>query len=137
MEVEALEEALHLSISHNQEVVVAVASTIDHLGVDVEEIRASIAEIRHDFCSENETRIIEGCVEVSIYKSLTHLWSIKEAVRKLAGADQLAMSETEVVEARNENEYLLAQVIVPGGASYRSVSYFSGKQVFAFAREDS
>ncbi|MGW8179864.1 MAG: 4'-phosphopantetheinyl transferase superfamily protein, partial [bacterium] len=137
VELESVKEVPRLSITHNQEVAVAVASTIDYLGVDVEDIKLSIADIRDEFCKERETKIVGNCVDASVYKILTHLWVIKEAVRKVGGVDRLAMSDVEVVEAQSRGEYLLAKITTPDRTPYISASYFSGKQAFAFARGQS
>jgi holo-[acyl-carrier protein] synthase len=123
-----------LSIAHSKDVAVAVASRGDKIGVDVEEIQGSIRDIRDQFSDEQELEIVSRCIRASIYKRLTHLWVIKEAVRKVAGANRLPMTQVRVVEAENQGDYLISKILTSDRSAYKAVSYFSGKHVFAFSR---
>lgn len=90
-------EAYHFSISHCGDYAAAIVSTVNRVGVDIEQITAKIARIEHKFVSDDERPVLdqswqeEGAespmngAPVDHTRKLGLLWSSKEAVFKWYG----------------------------------------------------
>jgi holo-[acyl-carrier protein] synthase len=131
----SLKRIPNITIAHNRFISVALASEDEPFGVDVEDVQDSIIDIRDDFCNEEEVEMVNACLDVSIYKSLTHLWTIKESVRKVVGPYRCPVQKVKVVDAKVQGDYLVSKVLAPDESAYGTVSYFSGPNVFAFSRK--
>ncbi len=94
-------EAYHFSISHCGDYAAAIVSSIQRVGVDVELITHRVNKIRHKFLhiSELENWNIEALEEQKKYRTLTLLWSAKEAMFKWWGRGDIDFSECMQVEA--------------------------------------
>lgn len=91
------DEAYHFSISHCGDYAAAIVSTVNRVGVDIEQITDKIARIEHKFVSDEERPVLhrswqEDGIEspvngtaVDHTRKLGLLWSSKEAVFKWYG----------------------------------------------------
>jgi phosphopantetheinyl transferase len=123
-----------VSLAHDSEGAVAVASLGGSVTVDVEEIQGSVVDIRHDFSEDDEVERVSQCLDGNIYKILTHIWTVKECVRKLAGPHRVPVQSVRIEQVESLADYLLYKVSCGQASSCDVVSYSSGKRVFAFAK---
>jgi phosphopantetheinyl transferase len=81
------DEAYHFSISHCGDFAAAIVSRTHRVGVDIEEIRQTVAKVHHKFVSPGELAVMNACFQppVPSLRHLTLLWSCKEAVYKWFG----------------------------------------------------
>ncbi|PJE46877.1 MAG: 4-phosphopantetheinyl transferase [Sediminibacterium sp.] len=95
------DEAYHFSISHCGNYAAAIVSSTQRVGVDVELVTHRVNKIRHKFLHINELIDwkIEGLEEQEKYRTLTLLWSAKEAMFKWWGRGDIDFSECMQVEA--------------------------------------
>jgi len=94
-------EAYHFSISHCGDYAAAIVSATQRVGVDVELVTHRVNKIRHKFLhiSELQNWDIEALEEPEKYRTLTLLWSAKEAMFKWWGRGDIDFSECMQVEA--------------------------------------
>jgi phosphopantetheinyl transferase len=94
-------EAYHFSISHCGDYAAAIVSSTQRVGVDVEMVTHRVNKIRHKFLhvSELENWNIESLEEQDKFRTLTLLWSAKEAMFKWWGRGDIDFSDCMQVEA--------------------------------------
>jgi phosphopantetheinyl transferase len=94
-------EAYHFSISHCGDYAAAIVSATQRVGVDVELVTHRVNKIRHKFLhiSELQNWDIEALEEPEKYRTLTLLWSAKEAMFKWWGRGDIDFSDCMQVEA--------------------------------------
>lgn len=94
-------EAYHFSISHCGDYAAAIVSSTQRVGVDVEMVTHRVSKIRHKFLhvSELENWNIESLEEQEKFRTLTLLWSAKEAIFKWWGRGDIDFSDCMQVEA--------------------------------------
>ncbi|MDP3393720.1 4'-phosphopantetheinyl transferase superfamily protein [Sediminibacterium sp.] len=94
-------EAYHFSISHCGDYAAAIVSSTQRVGVDVEMVTHRVNKIRHKFLhvSELENWNIESLEEQEKFRTLTLLWSAKEAMFKWWGRGDIDFSDCMQVEA--------------------------------------
>ena len=86
-------EAYHFSISHCGEYAAVVVSPNYRVGVDIEKISYRVEKIKHKFLSDQEQQLLKE-VPLLPYstlseKLLTAAWSIKEALFKWQGSQEV------------------------------------------------
>ncbi len=93
-------EAYHFSISHCGDYAAAIVSSTQRVGVDVELVTHRVNKIRHKFLhpSELSNWDIEALEEQEKFRTLTLLWSAKEAMFKWWGRGDIDFSECMRVE---------------------------------------
>lgn len=93
-------EAYHFSISHCGDYAAAIVSSTQRVGVDVELVTHRVNKIRHKFLhpSELSNWDIEAMEEQEKFRTLTLLWSAKEAMFKWWGRGDIDFSECMQVE---------------------------------------
>lgn len=93
-------EAYHFSISHCGDYAAAIVSSTQRVGVDVELVTHRVNKIRHKFLhpSELSNWDIETLEEQEKFRTLTLLWSAKEAMFKWWGRGDIDFSECMRVE---------------------------------------
>jgi len=98
-------EAYHFSISHCGDYAAAIVSSTERVGVDVELVTHRVNKIRHKFLhvSELTNWNIEAMEEQEKFRTLTLLWSAKEAMFKWWGRGDIDFSECMQVEAADLN----------------------------------
>lgn len=98
-------EAYHFSISHCGDYAAAIVSSTERVGVDVELVTHRVNKIRHKFLhvSELTNWNIEAMEEQEKFRTLTLLWSAKEAMFKWWGRGDIDFSECMQVEAVDLN----------------------------------
>lgn len=112
-------EAFHFSISHCGNYAAAIVSTAQRTGVDIEITSPKVARIRHKFLNPEELAGIEKIYPGSppednaFLRSLTLLWSAKEAVFKWYGNGEVDFSEHIRIE-------------IPGNFSLYKEGYMKG-----------
>jgi phosphopantetheinyl transferase len=95
------DESYHFSISHCGDYAAAIVSSTQRVGVDVELVTHRVNKIRHKFLhiSELEAWNIEILEEEEKFKTLTLLWSAKEALFKWWGRGEVDFSECMHIES--------------------------------------
>lgn len=95
------DETYHFSISHCGDYAAAIVSSVSRVGIDVEMITHRVNKIRHKFLHSNELEQwnIEGLEEAEKFRTLTLLWSAKEAMFKWWGRGDVDFSECMQVKA--------------------------------------
>lgn len=98
-------EAYHFSISHCGDYAAAIVSSTQRVGVDIEMVTPRVNKIRHKFLhiSEMENWKIEALEEQEKIRTLTLLWSAKEAMFKWWGSGDIDFSDCMQVEAVDLN----------------------------------
>lgn len=98
-------EVYHFSISHCGDYAAAIVSSTQRVGVDVELVTHRVNKIRHKFLhvSELANWNIEAMEEQEKYRTLTLLWSAKEAMFKWWGRGDIDFSDCMQVEAVDLN----------------------------------
>jgi len=86
-------EAYHFSISHCGEYAAVVVSPTHRVGVDIEKISSRVEKIKHKFLSDQEQQLLKE-IPLLPYDSfseklLTAAWSIKEALFKWQGSQEV------------------------------------------------
>ncbi len=76
----------HISVSHSRRLAVVAISTTQPVGIDAEEQRPTLQRVRHKFVNADEEAWITDT-------DLLQLWTVKEAVYKLAGVRGLAFTD--------------------------------------------
>ena len=101
-------DVFHFSISHCGDYAAAIVSTIQRVGIDIEIPTPKVARIRHKFLHAVEWEGVEDANENSsedeMMRTLTLLWSAKEAVFKWYGNGEVDFSE----HIRLQTRYLQA-----------------------------
>ena len=94
-------EVYHFSISHCGDYAAAIVSSTQRVGVDVELVTHRVNKIRHKFLHVFELANwnIEAIEEQEKYRTLTLLWSAKEAMFKWWGRGDIDFSDCMQVEA--------------------------------------
>jgi phosphopantetheinyl transferase len=94
-------EAYHFSISHCGDYAAAIVSSTQIVGIDVEMVTHRVNKIRHKFLHITELIDwnIESLEEQEKYRTLTLLWSAKEAMFKWWGRGDIDFSDCMQVEA--------------------------------------
>lgn len=94
-------EAYHFSISHCEDYAAAIVSSTQRVGVDVEMVTHRVNKIRHKFLHVSELKNwdIESLEEQEKFRTLTLLWSAKEAMFKWWGRGDIDFSDCMQVEA--------------------------------------
>jgi phosphopantetheinyl transferase len=118
-------EAYHFSISHCGDYAAAIVSSTQRVGVDVEMVTHRVNKIRHKFLhvSELENWNIESLEEQEKFRTLTLLWSAKEAMFKWWGRGDIDFSDCMQVEAAD----LKASGILK--AIFRKEDFFASLQL--------
>lgn len=98
-------EAYHFSISHCGDYAAAIVSSTQRVGVDIEMVTPRVNKIRHKFLhiSEMENWKIEALEEQEKIRTLTLLWSAKEAMFKWWGSGDIDFSDCMQVKAVDLN----------------------------------
>jgi len=94
-------DAYHFSISHCGDYAAAIVSSTERVGIDIEIPTFKVEKIRHKFLHPEELLHLEQQYRKddlpagisSYYRSLTTLWSAKEAVFKWYGKGEVDFSE--------------------------------------------
>jgi phosphopantetheinyl transferase len=82
------DEKFHFSISHCGDYAAAIVSTTKRVGVDIEMATQKVERISHKFISSEEENICNNLLKadsLSFVKTVTLMWSCKEAVFKWYG----------------------------------------------------
>lgn len=97
------DESYHFSISHCGDYAAAIVSSTSRVGIDVEMITHRVYKIRNKFLhpTELEQWNIERLEEDQKYRTLTLLWSAKEALFKWWGKGDVDFSDCMQVEGSN------------------------------------
>lgn len=94
-------EAYHFSISHCGNYAAAIVSQSERVGIDVELVTHRVDKIRHKFLHPHE--LIEWDIEtlndLEKHKTLTLLWSAKEAMFKWWGRGDVDFSDCMRIDA--------------------------------------
>jgi phosphopantetheinyl transferase len=88
----------HLSISHSHEKIAISVSKNHSTAVDIQLINPKIIRIKNKFLNPSELELINEVSE----KELTILWSIKEALFKIEGNQDLFLKPNFLIEAINQ-----------------------------------
>lgn len=91
-----------LSISHSQEKIAVSVSKNQPTAVDIQRISPKIIRIKNKFLNHSELELINQVDE----KELTILWSIKEALFKIEGNQDLFLKPNFLIEKLNQKENL-------------------------------
>lgn len=75
----------HISISHSQRLAVVAMDRCRPIGIDAEELRPTLARVKPKYVSDAESAWADDA-------DLLRLWTVKEAVYKLAGKPRLAFT---------------------------------------------
>ncbi len=94
-------DAYHFSISHCGDYAAAIVSSAERVGIDIEIPTYKVERIRHKFLHPQELQILEQyypkdnlpATDSPYYRTLTTLWSAKEAVFKWYGKGEVDFSE--------------------------------------------
>ena len=94
-------DAYHFSISHCGDYAAAIVSSTERVGIDIEIPTFKVEKIRHKFLHPEELQHLEQQYRKDdlpagispYYRSLTTLWSAKEAVFKWYGKGEVDFSE--------------------------------------------
>ncbi|MBX3242543.1 MAG: 4'-phosphopantetheinyl transferase superfamily protein [Chitinophagaceae bacterium] len=94
-------EAYHFSISHCGDYAAAIVSSTERVGIDIEIPTCKVEKVKHKFLHADELEAVEGVyakdnmlpADSPYYRSLTTLWSAKEAVFKWYGEGEVDFSE--------------------------------------------
>lgn len=94
-------EAYHFSISHCGDYAAAIVSSTQRVGIDVELVTHRVNKIRYKFLHLTEliNWNIESLEDQEKFRTLTLLWSAKEAMFKWWGRGDIDFSECMQVEA--------------------------------------
>lgn len=103
----------HVSISHSQERIAVSLNKHKDNGIDLQHITPKIERIRHKFLKLHESDQIKE----SDYENLTYYWSIKEALFKVYGKNDIFLKEN--IEVINFNQELKTAVGVITANNYR------------------
>ena len=120
----------HISISHSGDIAAAVAGGRPGIGLDIQEINASIEEIADEFCTSAErelTGLSAGRIDAA---ALTAVWTAKEAAWKAAAA-KWPMKELTLDRLEQHSEYWVGELRHPAGGRFKSVTFFDGNYCFA------
>lgn len=119
------DEAYHFSISHCGQFAAVIASTVNRVGIDIEEVTGKIGRIAHKFVGEGEVSIVGGGnvhspqstvhsrppIEDNNLKPLTLIWCCKETVFKWYGKGKVDFREhihvKSIVDAGDEGYNLI------------------------------
>lgn len=96
-------ESYHFSISHCGDYAAAIVSSNCRVGIDVELVTHRVDKIRHKFLHPTELSEwnIEGLETAERFRTLTLLWSAKEAMFKWWGRGDIDFSECMQVKKRD------------------------------------
>lgn len=94
-------DVYHFSISHCGDYAAAIVSSTERVGIDIEIPTPKVDRIRQKFLHPDELQLLEKqyprdnltAVKSPYYRSLTTLWSAKEAVFKWYGKGEVDFSE--------------------------------------------
>ena len=107
-------EAYHFSISHCGEYAAVVVSPNYRVGVDIEKISNRVEKIKHKFLSDQEQQLLKE-VPLLPYstlseKLLTAAWSIKEALFKWQGSQEVDfIKHLPIIQIRGDEQKVVAQ----------------------------
>lgn len=112
----------HISISHSYPYVAVVMSDNHLVGVDIESFTRPFNEVTHKYLSSNEKR----WVDVEDNRTLSLIWSAKEAIYKLPGMEGIGGHEMDVkpIERLDRNGKLNATVRIGGMVQRFELNYF-------------
>jgi acyl transferase domain-containing protein/NAD(P)H-dependent flavin oxidoreductase YrpB (nitropropane dioxygenase family)/NAD(P)-dependent dehydrogenase (short-subunit alcohol dehydrogenase family)/4'-phosphopantetheinyl transferase EntD/acyl carrier protein len=79
-------DAPFVSISHSNDVAVALAAQALGLGIDVEKISASTQDVKDEFTDDAEIALVSTTLGASPEAALTAIWAMKESARKAHGS---------------------------------------------------
>jgi len=74
----------HISISHSHDKLVIIRNTKENTGIDIEQIREKVINIRHKFLSDSEMAFAGDDAD-----KLITLWAAKEAMYKVYGLKEV------------------------------------------------
>lgn len=86
---------IHISLSHTQQMVVAMSNEQFFVGVDVEQIKDKVKRIAHKFTTEYECEFMQPNTEL---ETLITIWSAKESIYKMYSQKQLDFKEHILLE---------------------------------------
>jgi len=94
-------DVFHFSISHCGNYAAAIVSSSERVGIDVELVTHRVVKIQHKFLHPTELTDwqIETLTESEKYKTLTLLWSAKEAMFKWWGRGELDFRDCMHIDA--------------------------------------
>ena len=107
-------EAYHFSISHCGEYAAVVVSPNYRVGVDIEKISNRVEKIKHKFLSDQEQQLLKE-VPLLPYstlseKLLTAAWSIKEALFKWQGSQEVDfIKHLPIIQIKGDEQKVVAQ----------------------------
>ena len=94
----------HISISHSNNTIAIAYSSTNSLGLDIEHFNPKISKIKDKFLSDTEQKMFD----ITDEKTITTLWSIKEAVYKLFSIHGMSFRDhIEILEIGELNEVLV------------------------------
>ncbi|MGI8598908.1 MAG: 4'-phosphopantetheinyl transferase family protein [Chitinophagaceae bacterium] len=105
------DEKFHFSISHCGDYAAAIVSTTKRVGVDIEVSSQKVERISHKFISAEEEILCGGLLSadsLSLIKTVTLMWSCKEAVFKwygYGGVDFKKHIQLKSVNALSQNSF--------------------------------
>jgi phosphopantetheinyl transferase len=107
-------EAYHFSISHCGEYAAVVVSPSYRVGVDIEKISSRVEKIKHKFLSVQEQQLLKE-IPLLPYDSLsekllTAAWSIKEALFKWQGSQEVDfIKHLPIIQFLGDEQKVIAQ----------------------------
>lgn len=88
-----------ISISHSKNTVAIAINPEFKIGLDLEEPRKSILELKHKFLNDREI----STWDCDDYLNVTKIWSAKEALYKLAGRKKIIFKDELLLRMENNN----------------------------------
>lgn len=89
----------HISISHSHDKLVIIVNAAENTGIDIEQIRDKVRNIRHKFLSEKELHFAGEDTD-----KLVTLWAAKEAMYKVYGLKEVEFIKNLAVEEYTGSE---------------------------------
>lgn len=89
----------HISISHSKDKLAIILNTHESTGIDIEQIRDKVKNIKHKFLNKQELAFAGDDAT-----KLITLWAAKEAMYKVYGLKELEFIRHLFVEAFSDNE---------------------------------
>jgi phosphopantetheinyl transferase (holo-ACP synthase) len=124
-------EALHVSITHKTDVAAAAALSGSKVGVDVEQITASIADIAEEFCTATERALVSAHEGSGGVYALTAIWAVKEAARKAVGPHLWSMADMAIQKVEPRGRYLVCELFNPAAGRLRAVTFQNNQYCYA------
>ncbi|NQU18521.1 4'-phosphopantetheinyl transferase superfamily protein [bacterium] len=121
----------YISISHSNDIAVAVAAQTKGIGIDAEKINDSILEIADEFSAEDELKLIIARTGFMKVAALTSIWAMKEASLKAAGPEVCLMKELILKKAGTQGNYIVCEFHHSNIGYVKSVAFQSNEYIYA------